>query len=303
MSLRIAITGSTGLIGSSLVSFLLKEGHQITQISRKKELKGPKTPVILWNPDKGEIDIDALEGFDVIIHLAGANVGERWDVRDHKQAILDSRVNGTGLLCRTLASLKNKPKVLLSASAIGFYGNHDAEVILSEDSLPGDGFLADVCRKWETATKPASEANIRVVNLRFGVVLSKNGGALAKMWLPFQLGLGGVLGSGKQMMSWVALNEIPWIVLFLINSGHIYGPVNVVAPHPVTNADFTKTLGDVIHRPTFLPVPAFAVQLLFGEMGEVLLLGGSYVVAKRLQELGYKYQYPHLKEALIKAIA
>ena len=303
MSLRIAITGSTGLVGSVLVPFLLKEGHHVAQISRKADIKDTKTAVITWDPDKGQLDAVSLEGFDVIIHLAGANVGQRWDGNGYKQKILDSRVNGTGLLCRTLASLTNKPKVLLSASAIGYYGNHTADVILDEESKPGEGFLADVCKQWEAATNPASEANIRVVNLRFGIVLSKKGGALAKMWMPFQLGMGGNLGSGKQMMSWIALDEIPWIVLFLINSGHIFGPVNVVAPHPSPNAEFTKILGNVIYRPTLFPVPAFAVQLLFGEMGEVLLLGGSYVVSKRLQEMGYKYQYPHLKEALIKAIA
>ncbi len=303
MSLRIAITGSTGLVGSTLVPFLLKEGHQVTQISRRKEITGPQTPVILWNPDAGQIDASALEGFDVVIHLAGANVGERWDVKNHKQAIMDSRINGTGLLCRTLAGLKNKPKVLLSASAIGYYGNHSPEVISDEDSKPGEGFLSEVCQRWEAETKPAKDAWIRVVNMRIGVVLSKKGGALSKMWLPFQLGLGGVLGSGKQMMSWIALDEMPWIFLFLINSQHISGPVNITSPHPVSNTDFTKTLGQVIKRPTIFPVPDFAVKLLFGEMGEVLLLGGNYVVPKRLQEMGYKYVYPHLKEALVKAVA
>jgi uncharacterized protein (TIGR01777 family) len=302
MSLRIAITGSTGLVGSKLVPFLLSEGHHVTQISRNKEVKGPQTPVIVWNPDAGQIDASALEGFDVVIHLAGTNVGERWDAK-YKNSILDSRVKGTRLLCKTLAGLKNKPKVLLSASAVGIYGNHKPEVISDEDSKLGEGFLADVCKQWEAETKPASDAWIRVVHMRIGVVLSKNGGALSKMWMPFQFGIGGVLGSGQQMMSWIALDEIPWIMLFLINSQHINGPVNVTAPHPVSNAVFTKTLGEVIKRPTIFPVPGVAIKLLFGEMGEVLLLGGNYVVPKRLQEMGYKYVYPHLKEALIKAVA
>ncbi len=302
MSQRIAITGSTGLIGSALVSFLLKQGHQVTQISRNKHLKGPQTPVVFWDPQKGQVDAAALEGFDAVIHLAGANVGERWDA-SYKQTILESRVDGTRLLSRILGGLKHKPKVLLSASAIGYYGNHAPDVLLDEASAGGNGFLADVCRRWEAETQAAVEAGIRVVHLRFGVVLSKKGGALAKMGLPFALGLGGILGSGKQMMSWIALDEIPRIVQFLINESKIIGPVNITAPAAVSNAEFTKVLGSVIHRPTFLPVPGFAVQLLFGEMGETLLLGGSHVVPKRLKEMGYQYTYPDLKKALEKAMA
>lgn len=302
MSLRIAITGSTGLVGKVLVPFLLKEGHQVTQISRQKSIPGPETPLIVWDPDAGILDAAALEGFDVVFHLAGAGVGERWDVKDYKKTILDSRVKGTALLCRTLAGLTRKPKVLLSASATGYYGNQTPNAILGEESPVGEGFLANVCKQWEDETKPAKEAWIRVVNLRIGVVLSRKGGALAKMWTPFQLGVGGKLGTGRQMMSWIALDELPWIFLFLINSQHIEGPVNITSPHPVTNEEFTKTLGDVIKRPTIFPVPAFMIKLMFGEMGEVLLLGGNYVVPKRLQEMGYKYAYPHLKAALIKAI-
>ena len=288
--MRIAITGSTGMIGSTLISFLLLKGHNITQITRPK----------VWDPNAEKIDAQALEGHDVVIHLAGANVGERWS-EAHKKDILESRIKGTRLLCQTLARLKNKPKVLLSASAIGYYGNHPPDRILDENSPQGQGFLPDVCRQWEEETRAARDAGVRVVNMRFGVVLSKNGGALSKMWRPFQLGLGGVLGSGKQMMSWVALDEIPFIIDHLMNKD-VSGPVNLVSPQVVSNAQFTKVLGQVIKRPTIFPVPGFMIQLLFGEMGERLLLEGARVVPKRLQETGYQFHYPDLRSALERAV-
>ncbi len=299
--MRMAITGSTGMIGSTLISFFLSKGHSVTQITRQRVLKGAhQTPFLTWDPDAGQIDSQALEGHDAVIHLAGANVGERWS-ESYKKDILQSRVKGTRLLCQTLARLKDKPKVLLSASAVGYYGNHAPDKILDENSPQGQGFLPDVCQQWEEETKVAKDAGIRVVNMRFGVVLSKNGGALAKMWTPFQMGLGGVLGSGKQMMSWVALDEIPFIIGHLMNKD-ISGPVNLVSPQVVSNAQFTRVLGQVIKRPTIFHIPGFMIQLLFGEMGERLLLEGARVVPKRLQETGYQFHYPDLRSALEQAV-
>lgn len=282
--MRIAITGSTGLIGSTLVSFFQKAGHQVSQISLRTAF-----------------NVSSLEGMDVIIHLAGANIGARWD-GSYKQEILSSRVNTTALIAKSILQLKQKPRLLISASAVGYYGNHAPDVVLDEKSPLGQGYLPDVCSQWEAQTKPVSDAGIRVVHTRFGVVLSKKGGALAKMWLPFQLGLGGVLGNGQQIMSYISLSEIPFIVEHLIQHEDIQGAVNVVVPRPVTNKEFTKTLGEVIKRPTILPVPAFGVKLLFGEMGERLLLEGAYVLPRRLQETRYQFRYPDLKSALEEAV-
>ena len=300
MSLRIAITGATGLIGSKLIPYFYSEGHQVTQITRQASLKGASAPLITWDPDAGKMDEARLEGFDVVVHLAGANVGQYW-TPSHKQQILDSRVNGTRLLCTTLAGLKHKPKVLLAASAVGYYGNHAPDISLDEQSPKGHGFLAEVCEAWERETRIAVKAGIRVVNMRFGVVLSKKGGALAKMNVPFQLGLGGVLGTGKQMISWIALDEIPSIMMHVINVD-IAGAVNAVSPNAVSNKEFTKILGEVIKRPTVFPVPALGVKLLFGEMGEEMLLQGSRVEPERLQNTNYRFHYPDLRSALMKAM-
>ncbi len=298
MPLRIAITGATGLVGSKVLPFFKDKGHLVVPITRQALLA---PPCIVWDPDAGQLDPEQMEGFDVVIHLAGTNVGERWDGA-YKQSILTSRVNGTRLLCTTLAKLKRKPKLLIAASAVGFYGNHMPDTILDEKSPNGSDFLADVCRQWELETKPAQDAGIRVVNTRFGVVLNKKGGALAKMWLPFQLGMGGVLGSGRQMMSWIALDEIPLVMEHLIAKEDISGAVNVVSPNAVSNKEFTKVLGRVIKRPTIFPVPAVGVKLLFGEMGQTLLLEGSRVVPKRLEQSGYQFKYADLKSALEKAV-
>ncbi len=302
MSQRIAVTGSTGLVGSKLIPFLLNNNYEVTQITRRSSLAEDKrTPFIVWNPDAGQIDSLRLEGIDTVIHLAGANVGERW-TDDYKKVILNSRINSTKLIAKTLAGLTKKPKLLISASAIGFYANHPAEVILDESNTAGQSFLADVCKRWEEETKPASDAGIRVVHLRIGVVLHKSGGALAKMWMPFQLGIGGVLGTGRQMMSWIALDEIPLIIEHIIKNESIVGPVNVTSPKPVTNKEFTKTLGQIIKRPTLFPVPDFGIKLLFGEMGQTLLLEGNRVLPKRLLESGYQFKYPDIKTALEKAV-
>lgn len=299
--MRIAITGATGMVGSKLTVFLLAQGHQVAVISRGASVRQSQASVIVWDPAADHMEAGQLEGFDVVIHLAGANVGENWSP-EYKKSILESRVGSTRLLCRTLAGLASKPKLLISASGIGFYGNHPPQDILDENSPLGEGFLADVCRQWEEETNIAAQAGIRVVRMRLGVVFSKTGGALSKMWLPFQLGIGGVLGDGRQMMSWVALDEIPYVVDHLIKTDKISGAVNVVSPQAVSNAQFTKILGQVIHRPTVLPVPGFAVRLLFGEMGQSLLLEGAHVLPRRLQESGYQFRFAGLKDALKKVI-
>jgi uncharacterized protein (TIGR01777 family) len=300
--LRIAITGATGMIGRKLTAFLLAQGHQIAVITRRNSYHQQQTSVIVWDPASNDIETKQLEGFDVVIHLAGTNVGEYWSA-EHKKSILESRVRSTRLLCESLSALTAKPKLLISASAIGFYGNHPPQEVLDEDSPSGVGFLADVCRQWEEETRPASQAGIRVVHMRLGVVLNRTGGALAKMWVPFQLGIGGVLGNGQQVMSWVALDEIPFCVEHIINNEHMTGAVNVVSPQAVTNAQFTTVLGQVIHRPTFLPVPAFMIRLLFGEMGQNLLLEGAHVIPRRLEESHYQFRFADLKAALTEVIA
>jgi len=299
--MRIAITGATGMIGQKLTAYLLAQGHQIAVITRRSSYRQLQTSVIVWDPELHSIEFEKLEDFDVVIHLAGANVGENW-TPEYKKEILDSRVLSTKFLCESLARLNAKPKLLISASAIGFYGNHSPQDVLDENSPSGSGFLADVCRRWEEETGPVFQAGIRVVHMRLGVVLSHAGGALAKMWMPFQLGIGGRLGDGSQMMSWVAADEIPFVVEHLIKNDQISGAVNVVSPKAVSNAEFTKVLGQQIHRPTFLPVPGFAIRLLFGEMGQNLLLEGAHVIPRRLQESGYQFRFADLKEALKKVI-
>ncbi len=231
--------------------------------------------------------------------IVSVNIG----AGEYKKSILESRVQSTRLLCESLSRVVSKPKLLICASAIGFYGNHPGQEVLDENSPSGKGFLADVCRQWEEATCLAAQAGIRVVCMRLGVVLSKTGGALGKMWIPFQLGIGGVLGNGRQIISWVALDEIPYVVDYLIKNDKIAGAVNVVSGQPVSNARFTKILGQVIHRPTLLPVPGFVIRLLFGEMGQNLLLEGAYVVPRRLQESSYQFRFADLKDALKRAIA
>lgn len=295
--MRIAITGATGMIGSKLTAFLLAQGHQIAVVTRKISYHQPSTSVIVWDPASDRIETAPFEGFDVIIHLAGTNVGEYWSP-EYKKDILESRVKSTKLLCECLSRLVSKPKLLITASAIGFYGNHPPEEVLDENSPSGEGFLAGVCRQWEKETEILSQTGIRIIRLRLGVVLSKAGGALNKMWTPFRMGIGGVLGNGRQVMSWVALDEIPFIIDHLIKNDQITGAVNVVSPQAVSNAQFTKILGQVMRRPAFLPVPAFAIRLLFGEMGQSLLLEGAHVIPRRLQESNYQFHFADLKTAL-----
>ncbi len=292
--LKIVITGASGLIGTALATFLSCAGNQVKVLVRRP----PKleSSEIYWDPYRGELDKTSIESIDVFIHLAGENIGAgRWTSK-RKEEIRRSRVEGTRFLSETLASLKHRPKVFLVSSAIGFYGNRGDEV-LTEESSAGQGFLPETCQAWEEATEPARKAGIRVVNVRTGIVLSSLGGALAKMLPPFLMGAGGKLGSGNQWMSWVSLEDLLGIFHYLIHSDQFSGPVNATAPWPVTNTAFTKTLGRVLGRPTFLPMPAFAVKTLFGEMGEALLLEGQQVKPAKLVNAGFSFLYPNLEAA------
>jgi len=292
--MNILVTGASGLIGTALVSSLTSSGHEVTRLVREQPKHGEKAAH--WEPMAGSIDANALEGVDAVVHLAGENIAERW-TPTKKAKIRDSRVKGTQLLCETLAHLSSPPKVLVSASAIGYYG-HRGEETLTDVSPPGRGFLAEVCRAWEAATEPAKQHGIRVVLLRLGVVLSAAGGALAKMLPPFRLGLGGVLGSGQQYMSWIALDDVVGAIQHALVTEALQGPTNAVAPRAVTNQEFTKTLGKVLGRPTAIPLPAFAARLMFGEMADELLLASARIQPTKLLASGYQFRYPELDEAL-----
>jgi uncharacterized protein len=292
--MHLAVTGSRGLIGSALVPFLITRGHRVTRLVR-----GPAavTGDVSWSPAEGITDVPRLQDLDGVIHLAGENIASaRWtEVR--KAGIRRSRVEGTQRLCESLGCLARPPRVLVSASAIGFYGDRGDET-LSEDSPPGRGFLAEVCREWEAATEPAARLGVRVVPLRFGMILSPTGGALKQMLLPFRLGAGGKIGSGAQFMSWIALDDVLGVILHALLTESLHEPVNVVAPAPVTNAEFTRTLARVLSRPALAPLPAFAVRLAFGELADALLLASARVVPAKLQVSGYRFQFPQLEGAL-----
>jgi uncharacterized protein (TIGR01777 family) len=298
--MRILITGASGLIGRALQRSFTTKGYEMLLAGRGE----PKNVnEIQWSVDDGfrEEDLPRLEGLDAVVHLAGEGIaGLRW-TDEKKKAIRDSRVNGTHNLVNTLAQLKQKPKVLIAGSAMGFYGDRGDE-ILTETSRPGDTFLSDVCKEWEMESRRAEDSGIRTVLLRTSIVLSKDGGALATMLTPFKLGVGGVVGSGKQWMSWVSLDDVIDIINFAIENESLRGAVNVASPNPVTNEEFTKTLGEVLYRPTFLPLPEFAVNLVFGEMGDALLIDSTRVEPKRLQEAGYKFKFKDLKSALENAV-
>jgi uncharacterized protein (TIGR01777 family) len=292
-SMQIAITGSTGLVGAELVTFLTTGGHHVSRVVRNN----PTGSDIAWNPTAGTIDAERLEGLDAVVHLAGENIAaRRWNA-EQKARIRDSRVQGTKLLCESLARLRRPPRVLVSASAIGFYGDRGDEE-LTEASASGSGFLPEVCREWEASTAAAEKAGIRVVHLRFGIILSPKGGALAQMLTPFRFGLGGRLGNGRQWMSWIALDDAIGCIHHALATESLRGPVNAVGPKPVTNLEFTKTLGRVLARPTIFPVPGFMARLAFGEMANDLLLASTRVLPKALLESGYQFMYPDLEHAL-----
>jgi len=291
----VAITGATGVVGRNLAQTLTAHGLTVNSVVRRPTGRGANE--IVWDPAKGTIDAAALEGIGAVVHLAGENIADgRWTAAK-KERIKRSRIDGTTLLAKTLARLKTPPQVLVSASAIGFYGDR-SDALLSEESRPGAGFLPDVCVAWEEATKPAIDAGIRVVNFRIGVVLTRQGGALKQMLLPFQLGLGGRLGHGGQYFSWITLPDLVGAIEHCLTHDELRGPVNAVAATAVTNSEFTATLGRVLRRPTIFPIPRFAARLLLGEMADALLMASARVSPIRLLETGYEFQHPTLEAAL-----
>jgi len=294
MTKNILISGASGFVGGNLTEFLLERGCKVKKLTRS--VQGSAGNLVYWNPAKGEIELEALEGLDAVVHLAGENIAGRWTEK-RKTNIENSRIQGTKLLSESLAKLNKKPQVLIAASATGYYGDRGDE-ILSEESAPGEGFLTDVCLKWENATEVANEAGIRVFNLRIGMVLGLGGGALQKMLPPFKIGVGGKIGGGKQYWSWIAIDDLVGIIYYLLNSQDLKGPVNAVAPYPVTNSEFTFALGRVLNRPTILPLPGFVARGLLGEMADATMLSSARVIPQKLLDSGYKFKYPKLEQAL-----
>jgi hypothetical protein len=291
--MNILLTGSTGLIGSALSEHLEAQGHKIYPLHRNPSTEKKH----YWFPEENRIHLDDEIKLDSVIHLAGENIADsRWSQKK-KERILNSRVYGTRLLAETLSELRHKPELLISGSAIGYYGD-TGDNIVDEDSNRGTGFLSDVATAWESATQAAEDAGIRTIHIRTGIVLSPNGGVLQKMLLPFNMGLGGVVGNGNQYMSWISINDIVRIIEYMLGDNKLSGPYNLVAPQPVTNYVFTKSLGRVLHRPTISPLPAFAARMMFGEMADALLLSSSRVAANRLNDLGYKFIDNELEQTL-----
>ncbi|MFV2065745.1 MAG: TIGR01777 family oxidoreductase [Pirellulales bacterium] len=291
--MHIAVTGASGLVGSTLVPLLTASGHRVTRVVRGEA----DVDAVSWDPAAASWDAAPVAGIDGLVHLAGENIAAtRWN-ETAKGRIRASRVHGTRILCEAVARLPAPPKVLVSASAIGFYG-HRGDELLDETSAPGQGFLAEVVQQWEAAIQAAADAGIRVVQLRFGVILSPRGGALVKMLLPFKLGVGGRVGSGRQWWSWISVEDAAGAIQHGLMTDTLRGAVNAAAPNPVTNAEFTKTLGRLLQRPTLLPMPAFAARLALGEMADELLLASTRVAVNKLIGSGYAFRHPTLDEAL-----
>lgn len=292
--MKVLVSGSHGLVGRAFIESLLKRGDSVSRLVREVPTGSND---IEWHPNKDQIDAARLNGFDAVVHLAGESIASgRW-TQEKKNRIRESRIRGTQLLSSTLARTSEPPSVFVAASAIGFYGDRGDE-LLTEQSASGNDFLANVCKEWEQSTEPAAQKGIRLVKARFGIILDRDGGALAKMLPPFRMGIGGRIGDGKQWMSWIALADVVSALEFVIENRSLSGPVNFVAPNPVTNATFTSTLGRTLGRPTFLPVPVFGARLAFGEMADALLLSSQRVQPNRLNETGFRFQYPNLQDAL-----
>ena len=292
--MNILISGASGLVGSALIPALESAGHSVRRLVRVRPQAG--SPHIYWDPLGSFDPVGGIEGFDAVVNLAGESVAARW-TKLRKSRILNSRVQGTMTLASAAARSKKPPKVLVSASAVGYYSNRGDEA-LTEESTSGSGFLADVARQWETAIGPATRADIRTVMLRMGFILSPRGGGLARMLPPFRMGVGGRLGSGRQWMSWISIDDVVGAIQHALATDALWGPVNTVAPHPVTNAEFTRTLGRVLGRPTIFPMPAFAARLAFGEMANDLLLSSQRVQPLKLQNSGFQFRHPELEGAL-----
>ncbi len=289
--MKILITGATGFLGKPLTTLLLSKGHEITRLSRSTA-----TPGLFWDYEKRILDTNRLEGYDAVIHLAGETIGERFTA-EKKRKIMESRREGTQFLVESLLKLKNPPKHFISASAIGYYGDRNDEE-LTESSGAGNDFLSEVCTAWEAATEPLKAKGIRVANIRTGIVLDPKGGALEKLLLPFKLGAGGPIGSGKQWWSWIMLEDLLNIYIYALENDSVSGGVNAVAPNATRNKDFVKALGKAMHRPSFMPLPSFAVKFLLGEMGTALLLTSQHVIPKKLTDAGFTFKYPNLEEGL-----
>ena len=294
----VAVTGASGLVGSALVTGLTSAGHRVVRVVRgagAASVAGQR--LARWDPESGALEPSALAGADAVVHLAGESVaGGRW-TEAKKRRIRSTRVDVTRRLAEALLRLERPPRLLVSASAVGYYGDRGSE-ILREDSAPGPGFLAEVCREWEAATDPAARAGIRVVRLRIGMVLSRRGGALGAMLTPFRLGAGGPVGSGVQWVSWIAIDDLVGAILHALATESLAGPVNAVAPEPVTNRELARTLGRVLRRPALLPLPAVAARLLFGQMADELLLASARVEPARLRATGFTFRHARLEDAL-----
>lgn len=292
--MKVAVSGSTGLIGSALVRVLRADGHEVVRLVRRKAREADE---VAWDPAAGEIDRAGLRGLGAAVHLAGAGIGDRRWTSAYKRTVLASRIETTTTLASAMATLEPRPAVLLSASAVGWYGDTgDQEV--DETAPVGAGFLADLVRRWEAAAAPAANAGIRVAHLRSGIVLSAAGGALAKVLPLFRLGVGGRLGSGRQYVSWISLPDEVGAVRFLLAADDVSGPVNLTTPHPVTNADYTRAIARAVGRPAVLPVPGFALRLVLGGFADEALVAGQRVLPRRLQEAGYEFRHPDIDTAL-----
>lgn len=291
--ITVAIAGASGFLGGAFARHLSNAGHTVRRIGRLSS----RGVDFQWDLDAGRLDPAALDGADAVINFAGATIAQRW-TREHKQAILTSRVRSTEVLAKRMVAVRSPPRVFVSTSAVGFYGSRGDEVI-DESSGPGRGFLADVVQRWEQAATPASDAGVRVVHPRLGLVMHPDGGVLAKLIPVYNLGGGGKIGKGTQWMSWIGLHDMMRALDFVMQTESIRGPVNVSAPNPLTNAQFSHTLGEVLHRPALATVPEFAIKLMFGEMGEETLLSGQRVVPKCLSDNGFRFDYPELAGALV----
>jgi uncharacterized protein (TIGR01777 family) len=292
--MKILISGSHGFIGSAVHRSLEQRGCQLLRLIRQTQIA--HSDEVFWSLPDSFIDHSKLTDLDAVIHLAGENIFGRWNEKK-KQAIHDSRVKSTAFLAQTLAAMEHKPKVLICASAIGYYGDRGEHECI-ETAEAGDSFLSTVCRQWEQAAKPASEAGIRVVNLRFGVVLGKEGGSLAKMLPAFKMGMGGPLGDGQQWVSWVSIDDVVRAVEFSLNNENLSGPVNVVSPHPVRNKEFAQAIGQALHRPEVVPVPKRMLKFMFGEMADETVLASTKVLPHKLQTEDFRFAHPDLREAL-----
>lgn len=293
--MNILITGTTGLIGSALVRSFTDAGHDVAHLVRTLPLA--EANAIAWNPAAGELDRKALEGRDAVIHLSGENIMEgRWS-HDKKVRMRSSRIDTTQLLATAMAAIEQPPSVWLCASAIGYYGDR-GDTVMCEDGAPGAGFLADMCRDWEAAVGPAVEKGIRVVNIRIGVVLSRGGGALAEMLMPFRMGVGGPAGTGRQFISWIHMDDVAGAISHLLADTSATGPVNIVGPNPVTNAEFARALAAVLSRPAVVRTPAIVLRMLFGAVADETILSSTRVEPAHLLKSGYAFQYPVLENAL-----